>query len=62
MREQQEAADRLEAALDRIEQLTRTPPPSADPARNDAVNNAALAARLDQLITHLRAALDEAEA
>lgn len=59
MRDQEEAADRLEAALDRIERLARTPPPpSAAPVRD----NAEVAARLDQLIAQLRAALDEAEA
>ena len=56
MRDQEEAADRLEAALGRIEQLARTPP--APPLRD----NAEVAARLDQLIAQLRAALDEAEA
>lgn len=59
MRDQEEAADRLEAALDRIERLARTPPSSpAAPVRD----NAEVAARLDQLIAQLRAALDEAEA
>ena len=57
MTEQQDAADRLEAALDRIEQLARGRPAAPDPTRE-----AALAARLDHLIAQLRAALDEAEA
>lgn len=58
MTEQQDAADRLEAALDRIEQLARSQPAAPEPSRNEA----ALAARLDHLIAQLRAALDEAEA
>ena len=59
MRDHEEAADRLEAALNRIEQLARTP--SASPAA-PVRDNAEVAARLDHLIAQLRAALDEAEA
>lgn len=65
MREQQDAADRIEAALDRIERLANAPPQPAPPASappEPAAGDAALAARLDQLIAQLRAALDDAEA
>ena len=67
MREQHDAADRIEEALDRIERLAHTLPPvpsasvspeSTPPELPDFV----LAARLDRLITQLRAALDDAEA
>ena len=67
MREQHDAADRIEAALDRIERLAHTLPlvPSASVSPEPAppeLPNAVLAARLDRLITQLRAALDDAEA
>lgn len=48
------AAARLEAALDRIERLA-----SAAPAA--ALSDAKLVHRLDQLITRIRDALDDAE-
>ncbi len=65
MREQQDAADRIETALDRIERLANAPPqliPPASAPPESAAGDAALAARLDQLIAQLRAALDDAEA
>lgn len=55
MPDQQNAADRLEAALDRIAQLARPAASSPGAVRDDA----ALAARLDQLIATLRGALDD---
>jgi len=45
-------ADRLEEALERIARLANRPPPAAA-----APENAELAARLDSLITQLRATL-----
>jgi hypothetical protein len=53
------AADRLEAALERIAQRAslRTPEPVADPP-DDTLSVPEIAARLDQLIGRLRAALD----
>jgi hypothetical protein len=52
------AADRLEAALERIAQLTSVPPTPATAAASDAdLSVSEIAERLDALIGRLRAAL-----
>jgi hypothetical protein len=54
------AADRLEAALERIAALAARPatPPSDPPAAMPSAAMPEVAERLDALIAHLRAALD----
>jgi hypothetical protein len=56
------AADRLEAALERIARLAATPPPSPHPATTDSdLSVPEIAERLDSLIGRLRAALGKTE-
>jgi hypothetical protein len=56
------AADRLEAALERIARLAATPPPSPHPAPSDSdLSVPEIAERLDSLIGRLRAALGKTE-
>jgi hypothetical protein len=52
------AADRLEAALERIAQAA-TRAPGADPRQNTLSDAKTMAARLDALIDRLRSALGE---
>ena len=53
------AADRLEAALERIAQLASAGPPTPVPdPPDDALSLSEIAERLDQLIGRLRAALE----
>jgi len=53
------AAERLEAALERIARLAGNAPPSA-PEHQTRVDSAEIAARLDGMIERLRAALHAA--
>ena len=55
-----DAAERLEAALERIARLADRPRPVAMPeqAQPDTAHTAEIAARIDLLIEKLRAALD----
>lgn len=56
------AADRLEAALERIARLASVPPPPPHAAPPDAdLSIPEIAERLDLLIGRLRAALDKPE-
>jgi hypothetical protein len=61
------AADRLEAALERIARLAAVQPPAPDPPRPEAdrpeseLSIPEIADRLDQLIGRLRAALGKTE-
>jgi hypothetical protein len=56
------AADRLEAALERIARLAAAPPPAAQPAPLDSdLSVPEIAERLDALIVRLRAALGKPE-
>jgi len=56
------AADRLEAALERIARLAAAPPPAAHPAPLDSdLSVPEIAERLDALIGRLRAALGKPE-
>ena len=56
------AADRLEAALERIARLAATPPPSPHPVTTDSdLTVPEIAERLDSLIGRLRAALGKTE-
>lgn len=52
------AADRLEAALERIALLAALPPPATVAAGESDLSIAELAERLDHLIGRLRSALD----
>lgn len=53
------AADRLEAALERIAHLTATPPVHANvPLPDSGLSIPEIAERLDSLIARLRAALE----
>ncbi len=51
------AADRLEAALERIARLTAAPAPQAAPAPDSELSIPEIAERLDALIGRLRTAL-----
>jgi hypothetical protein len=56
------AADRLEAALQRIAEVAlreHEPPPALPPGPAHTIDSEELAARLDELIDRLRAALGE---
>ncbi len=56
------AADRLEAALERIARLASVPPASANAPRPESdLSIPEIADRLDQLIARLRAALGKTE-
>ena len=54
------AADRLEAALERIARLAATPPAQTNtPIPDSELSVSEIAERLDSLISRLRAALDK---
>jgi hypothetical protein len=56
------AADRLEAALERIARLATIQPPPSHPARSESdLSVPEIAERLDSLIGRLRAALGKSE-
>ena len=56
------AADRLEAALERIAQLAAVPPAASNEHAADAdLSLPEIAERLDQLISRLRAALGKSQ-
>jgi hypothetical protein len=57
--EPDEAAARLEAALERIARLAQAAPPGRPAGVAGAVPRAELVARLDRMIERLRGALDQ---